>query len=83
MNDAIGGATSGTLNLTQTAIGGGNGGGGNVGKGGDAVSTLIGTNPFGSSTYNLTANAIGGDTIVGYQEVAQPQRLTRELPIAV
>jgi hypothetical protein len=56
VNDAIGGATSGTLNLTQTAIGG------NGGVGGGATSTLIGTNPFGSSTYNLTANAIGGNS---------------------
>ena len=55
VNDAIGGATSGTLNLTQTAIGG------NGGSGGNASSTLIGTNPFGSSTYNLTAVAAGGN----------------------
>jgi hypothetical protein len=64
VHDAIGGATSGTLNLTQTAIGGG-GAGGNVGKSGDALSTLIGNNPFGASSYNLTANAIGGDTNFG------------------
>jgi hypothetical protein len=58
VNDAIGGATSGTLNLTQTAIGGF--GGFSGGAGGDATSTLIGTNPFGAKTYNLTANATGG-----------------------
>jgi hypothetical protein len=63
-NDAVGGATSGTLNLTQTAIGG-NGGqsdvDGSPGIGGNASSTLIGTNPYGSSNYNLTANATGGN----------------------
>ena len=60
VNDAIGGATSGTLNLTQTAIGGNGGDFGN-GPGGNATSILIGTNPFGASTYNLTANATGGN----------------------
>jgi hypothetical protein len=55
VNDAIGGATSGTLSLSQTAIGG------NGSAGGNATSTLIGTNPFGAATYNLTANAIGGN----------------------
>src|SRR5262249_16552040 len=55
VNDAIGGATSGTLNLTQTAIGG------NGGFAGNAASILIGTNPFGSSSYNLNANATGGN----------------------
>ena len=64
MNDAIGGATRGTLNLTQTAIGGSSGAGsGGGGVGGAATSTLIGTNPFGASIYNLTANAIGGNGI--------------------
>jgi hypothetical protein len=64
VNDAIGGATSGTLNLTQTAIGGNGGGGihsGVGGSGGSATSILIGTNPFGASTYNLNAYATGGD----------------------
>ena len=62
MNDAIGGATSGTLNLTQTAIGGRGGVGDNAaGAGGNASSTLIGTNPYGSSSYNLSAFATGGD----------------------
>jgi hypothetical protein len=61
VNDAIGGATSGTLNLPQTAIGG-NGGGGDSfgGSGGNASSILIGTNPYGSANYNLTADATGG-----------------------
>jgi hypothetical protein len=57
-NDGIGGATSGTLNLTQTAVGG------NGVFGGNANSTLIGNNPFGSSSYNLNANAIGGNGIL-------------------
>ena len=61
VNDAIGGATSGTLNLTQTAIGGSGGTGFNGSSGGNATSILIGTNPFGASTYNLTANATGGN----------------------
>jgi hypothetical protein len=62
VNDAIGGATSGTLNLTQTAIGGSGGTFGfNGSSGGNATSILIGTNPFGASTYNLTANATGGN----------------------
>jgi hypothetical protein len=60
VNDAIGGATSGTLNLTQTAIGGNSGGNTLDGVGGAATSILIGTNPFGASTYNLTAEARGG-----------------------
>jgi hypothetical protein len=63
VNDAIGGATSGTLNLTQTAIGGGSGpfpDSFSGTSGGSATSILIGTNPFGASTYNLTANATGG-----------------------
>src|SRR5262249_19963499 len=55
VNDAVGGATRGTLNLTQTAIGGNS-----FFPAGNATSTLIGTNPFGSSTYNLSANATGG-----------------------
>jgi hypothetical protein len=69
VNDAIGGATSGTLNLTQTAIGGL--GGGDFGSffhggiGGDAASILIGTNPFGSSIYNLNAYATGGNGFAG------------------
>jgi hypothetical protein len=54
VNDAVGGATAGTLNLTQTATGG------SGVTGGNATSILIGTNPFGASTYNLTANANGG-----------------------
>jgi hypothetical protein len=58
VNDAIGGATSGILNLTQTAIGG------SGTFAGSATSILIGTNPFGASTYNLTANATGGGGIV-------------------
>jgi hypothetical protein len=33
------------------------------GRGGTATSTLIGTNPFGASTYNLTANATGGNAL--------------------
>jgi hypothetical protein len=61
VNDAIGGATSGTLNLTQTAIGGGGSNGFDTGVGGNASSTLIGTNPYGSSNYNLTANATAGN----------------------
>jgi hypothetical protein len=62
VSDAIGGATSGTLNLTQLAHAGS---GGNGGVGGSATSTLIGTNPFGASTYNLTAQANGGDGFKG------------------
>jgi hypothetical protein len=63
VNDAIGGATSGTLNLTQTAIGGDAGNTSVIhgGAGGSATSILIGTNPFGAATYNLTANASGGN----------------------
>jgi hypothetical protein len=55
----LNGTRSGTLNLTQSAIGGA---GGSVegGVGAGASSILIGTNPFGSSTYNLNANATGG-----------------------
>jgi hypothetical protein len=68
VNDAVGGATSGTLNLTQTAIGG-NGGGlpfsFHANAGGTAGSTLNGTNPYGASTYNLTANATGGNGSFG------------------
>jgi hypothetical protein len=72
VNDAIGGATSGTLNLTQRALGG-NGGdqraigdrGEMMANGGSAISTLIGTNPFGASSYNLTANAIAGQATFG------------------
>jgi hypothetical protein len=62
VNDAIGGATSGTLNLTQTAIGGSSFPDlvSNGTFGGSATSILIGTNPFGASTYNVTANATGG-----------------------
>ena len=63
MNDAIGGATSGTLNLTQTAIGGNGSNFGSENHGGaagNAASILIGTNPYGASTYNLNANATGG-----------------------
>jgi hypothetical protein len=61
VNDAIGGATSGTLNLTQTAIGGSVFLGSLIAApGGNATSTLIGTNPSGASIYNLTANATGG-----------------------
>jgi hypothetical protein len=55
VNDAVGGATSGTLNLTQTATGG------SGRTGGSATSTLIGTNPFNTTFYNLTANATGGN----------------------
>jgi hypothetical protein len=68
VNDAIGGATSGTLNLTQTAIGGDAGGTfelthGNFGGAGGSASPgiLTGTNPFGASAYNLNANATGGN----------------------
>jgi hypothetical protein len=61
VNDAIGGATRGTLNLTQTAIGGDGFGCIHCGGGGSASSILIGNNPFGSSTYNLNANATGGN----------------------
>jgi hypothetical protein len=60
VNDAIGGATSGTLNLTQTAIGGNAGVSFAGSGGGSATSILIGANPFGASSYNLTANATGG-----------------------
>jgi hypothetical protein len=63
VNDAIGGATSGTLNLTQTAIGGSSAPLDSLSNGtfgGSATSILIGTNPFGASTYNVTANATGG-----------------------
>jgi hypothetical protein len=62
VNDAIGGATSGTLNLTQTAIGGSSAPTDHLSstRGGGATSILIGTNPFGAATYNLTANATGG-----------------------
>jgi hypothetical protein len=62
VNDAIGGATSGTLNLTQTAIGGNGTARSLEGgpTGGSATSILIGANPFGSSIYNLNANATGG-----------------------
>ena len=60
LNDAVGGATSGTLDLTQTAVGG-NGGGGEVGGlAGSASSTLIGTNSYRSSVYNLNSYATGG-----------------------
>jgi hypothetical protein len=62
VNDAVGGATSGTLNLTQTAIGGNSGSSDDTGAtGGNASSTLTGTNPSGASNYNLTANATGGN----------------------
>ena len=44
VNDAVGGATSGILNLTQTAQGGRS-----LDFGGSATSTLIGTNPFGAN----------------------------------
>ena len=56
-------ATSGTLNLTQTAIGGHGGtvSFGHGGTGGSASSVLTGTNPYGASTYNLSANATGGN----------------------
>jgi len=85
VNDAIGGATSGTLNLTQTAIGGTGGGGEGVGgNGGKALSTLIGTNPYGSSNYNLTANATGGNggfgallVRLGSREATRPRRLVQ------
>jgi hypothetical protein len=60
VNDAIGGATRGTLNLTQTAIGGDGFLCDFCPGGGSASSILIGNNPFGSSTYNLNANATGG-----------------------
>jgi len=57
LTDAIGGGTSGTLNLMQRADGGVGGPGGSAGN---ATSTLIGSNPFGASSYNLTAEANGG-----------------------
>ena len=57
LTDAIGGGTSGTLNLMQRADGGFGGPGGSAGN---ATSTLIGSNPFGASSYNLTAEANGG-----------------------
>ena len=66
VNDAVGGATSGALNITQTAIGGQGGGVGRIlnntfgGNGGSASSTLIGMNPYGASSYNLTSIATGG-----------------------
>jgi len=59
VNDAVGGATTGTLYLTQTAIGGNGGSAG--GAGGSASSTLIATNPYGSSNYNLSTYAMGGN----------------------
>jgi hypothetical protein len=68
VRDAVGGATSGTLNLRQTAIGGN--GSSDDGFGGGANSTLIGTNPFGASTYNLTAIATGGNGFLGGSAVA-------------
>jgi hypothetical protein len=64
VNDAVGGATSGTLNLTQTAIGGNGGNPSSAfhgGSGGNATSILNGTNADGASSYNLTANATGGN----------------------
>jgi hypothetical protein len=58
------------LNLTQTAIGGIGGAAGfndfaTSGGGGDATSTLIGTNTSQSSNYNLSAIATGGIGGVG------------------
>ena len=81
LNDAIGGATSGTLNLTQTAIGG-NGGtrrccAGFGGSGGNASSILFGTNPFGASSYNLNTFATGGN---GGLRAAQVGSATAVLP---
>jgi hypothetical protein len=72
VNDAIGGTTSGTLNLTQTAIGGnaGQAFSGHGGDSGNASSILVGTNPFGASTYNLNANATGGFGAVGGSAIA-------------
>jgi hypothetical protein len=62
LSNAVGGATTGTLNLTQTAIGGNGNNGDTVGGfGGSASSTLTGTNPSGASSYNLSAFATGGD----------------------
>jgi hypothetical protein len=77
LNDAIGGATSGTLHLTQTAIGG-NGGNGYyynwpLGDGGNASSVLIGTNPYGSSSYNLSTYATGGNGGTGGSATAITQ----------
>jgi hypothetical protein len=59
--NAVGGATTGTLNLTQTAIGG-NGGFSAItaGLAGNASSTLVGINPYGSTNYNLYTYAIAG-----------------------
>jgi hypothetical protein len=65
VNDAVGGATSGALNLRQTAIGGDGGPCSRCAGGGSASNTLIGANPFGASTYNLTANATGGNGTSG------------------
>jgi hypothetical protein len=72
VNDAIGGATSGTLNLTQTAIGGNAGQpfSSHGGDSGNASSILVGTNPFGASTYNLNANAGGGSGAGGGSAIA-------------
>jgi hypothetical protein len=58
--DAVGGATTSTLNLTQTAIGGNGGTTGAFGLAGNASSTLIGVNPYGAQNYNLSADATGG-----------------------
>ena len=58
LSNAVGGATTGSLSLTQSATGGD--GGGNA-PGGDATSLLSGNNPSGASAYSLTANATGGD----------------------
>ena len=60
--DAVGGGTTGTLNLTQSAIGGSGGSNGRIDRRirRDASSTLSGDNPSSSIAYNLTANATGG-----------------------
>ena len=68
LSNAVGGSTTGSLSLTQSATGGAGGGGSSAlgggsptdGAGGDATSILSGSNPSGASAYSLTANATGG-----------------------
>jgi hypothetical protein len=69
VNDAIGGATSGTLNLTQTARGGFGGG-------------IIGTSA-GNAIILLPMQLVGMYVVVTSLKVPQPQRLTRrtQLPL--
>ena len=88
MNDAIGGATSGTLNLTQTAIGG------KAAKAMDAAELvamhqahLLELTLTGPQIIILVPMQRAGEAGLRLSmvalEVAQAQRLTRQRPTAV